>query len=128
MRQVLDWALSVEKHGKEVDWDWLLAILKEYGMLPLFIIFNAICVEDLGFEADIFPSTNYDPSLKERVLNDILSPEFRGEEPAGLIRGLIFKFKRWLANRWKHELCFSDSLWSAFWTGIWGHMVRPGMK
>lgn len=125
LRQLLDWAFFVKKHGQDVDWNWLLAILGKYGMLPMFNIFNAICVENLGFDTAIFPKPQFDPVLKDRVLNDILSPEFSGDEPKGLIRGYLFKYRRWKANQWKHELCFSESLWSAFWTGIWGHLFKP---
>ena len=125
LRQLLDWAFFVEKHGKEVDWKWLMGVMDEYGMLPMFNVFNAICVENLGFEASIFHQVQFSPVLKDRVLNDILSPEFSGGEPKGLIRGPLFKYKRWKANQWKHELCFSESLWSAFWTGIWGHLTKP---
>lgn len=125
LRQLLDWAFFVEKHGKDVDLDWLIGVMEEYGMTPMFNIFNAICVENLGFEASIFHQVQFSPVLKDRVLNDILSPEFSGEEPQCLIRNSLFKYKRWKANQWKHELCFSENLWSAFWMGIWGHLTKP---
>ncbi len=125
LRQLLDWAFFVRRHGKEVDWKWLLPVLEEYGMIRLFNIFNAICVEDLGFEVSIFPTVQFEPGLKNRVLSDIISPEFSGEEPKDLIRRSFFIFRRWWANSWKHKLCFNDSLWSAFWTGIWGHITKP---
>ena len=124
-RQLLDWAFFVKSHGKEVDWKWLMEIIKEYGMLPMFNIFNAICVEDLGFNASIFPQVQFNPDLKDRVLKDIISPEYGAEEPQMIISKYWYKYRRWKGNRWKHELCFSDSLASAFWTGIWGHLFRP---
>lgn len=63
--------------------------------------------------------------VKERVLNDILSPEFNGDEPKKLLPRVIFKYKRWKANEWKHRLCYNDSMWSAFWSGVWGHILKP---
>lgn len=53
LRQVLDWGFFVKKHRKEIDWDWLEEILELYGMLEVYNIFNAIYVDDLGFEAGI---------------------------------------------------------------------------
>lgn len=50
LRQLLDWAFFVKAHGKEVDWLWLEEILDRFGMLKLYGVFNAICVEDLRFE------------------------------------------------------------------------------
>lgn len=40
----------------------------------MFNIINAICVEDLSFHLDLFPYVQYDPQLKDKVLNEILSP------------------------------------------------------
>ena len=125
LRQLLDWAFFVEKHGEAVDWKWLMSVLEEFGMLPAFKIFNAICVEDLGFDASIFHKVQFSPSLKDRVLNDILTPEFIGEEPRFILSRILFKYRRWKANQWKHELCFKESMWSAFWSGVWGHILKP---
>lgn len=125
LRQLLDWGFFVEKHGKEVDWEWLEVVIDEYGMKSLYQIFNAICVADLGFEPALFQNIQIEPELKERVLNDILSPEFSEIETGGFLRRAFYKYRRWKANAWKHELCFNESMWSAFWSGIWGHLLKP---
>ena len=84
LRQLLDWAFFVEKHSKEIDWKWLVGVLEKYHMLVFF--FNAICVEDLGFNASIFHNVQFKPGLKDRVLKNILEPEFSVEEPSNLLR------------------------------------------
>ena len=127
LRQLLDWAFFVEKHGQEIDWDWLEGQLDHFGMKRLYAVFNAICVDDLGFDVNLFPQVQFVPSLKERVLNDILNPEFSEKESGGFFSRAALKYRRWKANAWKHELCFSDSLWSAFWSGVKGHLMKPGM-
>lgn len=74
LRQLLDWAFFVEKHAKEVNWDWLIGLLEEFGMTPAFNVFNAICVEDLGFEAGLFHQVQFNPFLKDRgkhPINDV---------------------------------------------------------
>ena len=83
------------------------------------------CVDDLGFSSSVFPSVQFEPGLKERVLKEIIAPVFPTEEPKGIIRRIVFKYKRWKANGWKHELCFKDSMWSAFWSGVWSHILKP---
>ena len=127
LRQLLDWAFFVEKHHEEIDWEWLESQLEHFGMKKLYDVFNAICVEDMGFDVKLFPQVQFQPQLKKRVLNDILTPEFSEKESGGFISRAVFKYRRWKANEWKHELCFNDSLWSAFWTGVWGHLMKPGM-
>ena len=125
LRNVLGWAFFVEKHTKEIDWKWLLSVIDKYHMQDFCNCINAICVEDLGFSASIFPSVQFLPSLKEKVLNDILDPEFTIDEPSGLIRKWVHKYRRWKGNRWKQELCYKESAWSAFWSGMMVHLVKP---
>jgi hypothetical protein len=125
LRQIIDWGFFVEKHWNEVDRKWLLEVLEEYGMLPAFNIFNAICVEDLGFEASIFPQAQFSPIVKDRALNEILYAESTNDGPKGLFTNLIYRYRRWKDSVWKHELCYKESMWSAFLYGIWGHLMKP---
>lgn len=125
LRQLLDWAFFVEKHGKNVDWTGIIDIIERFGMKPAFEIFNAICVEDLGFDSGIFPHVQCGQSLKDKVMREILSPEFGVELPQEFYRRVLFKLRRWRGSIWKHELCYSESRWSAFWSGVWNHLLKP---
>lgn len=125
LRQVLDWAFFVEKHTKEVDWEWLMPLMEKYHMIEFFNCINGICVEDLGFSSTIFPYVQYLPELKQRVLNDILEPAYCSAEPSGLIKRIIYKYRRWQGNAWKQKMCYGESRWSAFWMGIWAKMLKP---
>lgn len=125
IRQLLDWAFFVEKHTKDVDWKWLMSVLDEVGALNLFNVFNAICVEDLGFDARIFPTVQYLPAIKDRVLNEILDPEIPNNKPQNLFKRVIWKIKRWKANEWKHKLVYDERMWSSFWCGVWNHLLKP---
>lgn len=125
LRQLIDWGFFVEKHSKEVDWEWIIEILKKFHMIEFYNTVNAICVGDLGFDAKIFPSVQFHPDLKDKVLKDILYPKYSASEPSWLIPRLVYKYRRWQGNAWKQELCYSESRWSAFWSGIWGHLLKP---
>lgn len=125
LRQVLDWAFFAEKHTKEIDWVWLDEMLEKYSMKDFFNCINGICVEDLGFAPEIFPSVQFLPDLKEKVLDDILEPKFTSDEPKGFMPRMIYKYKRWQGNAWKQEMCYGESRWEMFWTGIWAKMLKP---
>ncbi len=125
LRQLMDWGFFVEKHGHEVDWEWLAGVLEEFGMTPAFNIFNAICVEDLGFPLRIFPTVQYNPIMKDRVLEDILAPAFPSVSPRPFLQRIIYKYRRWRGNAWKQQLCYKESPWSAFWTGLWAKILKP---
>ena len=150
LRHVLDWAFFMEKHGKEVDWEWLDGMLVKYHMKDFFHLINAICVEDLGFEFNLCSTlvagrascgvrqndnanhnylvntndTNF-THMKERVLDDILDPKYTAAEPKGFMNRMIYKYQRWQGNAWKQRLCYSESRWSSFWTGIWAKILKP---
>ena len=124
-RQVIDWAFFVEKHAKEVDWEWLMGILKKYHMEDFFNCLNAICVEDLGFSRNLFPVAKFIPSMKDKVLNDIISPAFDADDPVYLIPRIIYRFRRWKGNGWKHKLCYNESRTGIFLRGIWARLLKP---
>lgn len=125
LRQILDWGFHVKQYTKDVDWDWLLDVLKEYHMMDFFNTINAICVENLGFPSEILPIVQFKPILKDRILEDTLNPKYGVKEPCGLIKRLAYKYRRWKGNSWKHELCYNESLYSAFWSGMKSHLLKP---
>jgi len=125
LRQVVDWGFFVEKHGKEVDWNYVLEVLDQFGMHQMFNIINAICVGDLGFDVAYFPTVQFEPKLKDRVLNEILAPKYSASVPKDIFSRVVFKVRRWRDNEWKHQLCYKDSMWSAFWSGVWNHLLKP---
>lgn len=125
LRQLLDWGFFAEKHKTEIDWVWLEDTLQQYGMKKLYDVFNAICVENLGFNENIFPGLQFDPTIKDNVLNEILSSAIPNEKPKNVFSRMLWKWHRWKANEWKHKLVYKESMWSAFWSGVWGHLLKP---
>lgn len=125
LRQVLDWGFFVRAHNKEVDWNETIAFFKEIGIYTFFNQINAICVDHLGFAEDVFPTIQRDKGLEERILADILHPEFDEVKPSsGLLPILAFKLRRWWHNRWKHAIIYKESLIPMFATLLWSHVRR----
>ena len=128
LRQVLDWALFVENHTNEIDWKWFNEMIEKYNMKEFFSCLNAICVEDLGFNAKIFHGVQFSPALKDKVLNDIINPEFDPELPKRLLPKIVYMYKRWRGNAWKYEFCYKENRWSSFWSGLSGYLFKPLSK
>lgn len=125
LRQILDWGFFVRAHHCEVDWKETIAFFKEIGLYTFFNQINAICIDYLGFGEDEFPFVERNGMLEERILGDVLHPEFAEEKPSsGLLNILAFKLKRWWHNRWKHELVYNDKLWVTFVTLALSHLKR----
>lgn len=125
LRQLLDWAFHVQRYGEVIEWDWLKGVVEKYNMTDFYNCVNAICVEDLGFDVSLFHGVQMNPLLKSKVLDDILYPKFTVNEPDQLIPRLKYKYNRWKGNAWKHQMCYKESMWSAFWWGIWNHILKP---
>ena len=125
IRHLLDWAFLWEKQGVEIDWPWFLDTMDRFHLTGFFQCLNAICVSDLGFDGSIFPEGHFDVALKDRILNDILSPEFDEPTPDSFFRRIPFKYRRWQANAWKQDLCYGDSRFMSFWRGVWSHLLKP---
>lgn len=125
LRQVLDWAFFAKKHTKEIDWEWLTGMLTKFHMTEFYNCINAICVGDLGFDVKIFPNVQFVPTMKDRVLKDILSPAYTAVEPRGIMKRVVYKYRRWQANAWKQAMCYEESRWTMFWAGVWNHLLKP---
>ena len=126
LRQVLDWGFFVR--ANDVDWDWLLFQLDKVGMKQYLAVLNAICVKYLGFEASLFPALDIDEKLVERSMNDILSPEFKKERHKNTLAEILYRFRRWNANRWKHDMVYKESAWQSLRTQVWSHVLKPSLR
>lgn len=125
LRQLLDWGTFVLKHGKEVDWDFVIKVAKQYNLYHFMSCQNALCIDCFGFQSDNFPKFERNKELETRVLNDILSPEFNKKVPEGFLKGLLFKYERWRANVWKHKITFPESLTETLLTQLFAHIQKP---
>lgn len=125
LRQILDWGFFIRAHHEEVDWNSIIGFLKDMGIYTFFNQINAICVDYLGFSEKDFPAIRRNQELEERILMDILSPEFDEEKPNGSLFTVVwFKLRRWWANKWKHQLVYKDNLPSIFATLALSHLKR----
>lgn len=108
IRNVLDWGFFVE-HAKHLDWDWLWNVAHEYNMHHFLGCLNAICIEECGFDASLFVQNEYDKQLKDRVLSEIMNGVNLHQNASAWLRA-----KLWWQHRWKHKICYSDSMLSSF--------------
>ena len=128
LRLLLDWAFFWKAECKNVDIPWLLGVVEKHGMMDFFHIINKICVEDLGFDSSIFPKTeSKKEGLKGKVLEECLSPEYdkRAAHQKGLIKRVLFKYRRWKGGSWKRELCYKEGNLESFLWSVRMHIMKP---
>ena len=125
LRQILDWGFLVEKHCQDIDWNWLVATLKRFKMGEFFACLNAICIEDLGFDAELFPVEFRGSFLKDQVLEDTLHRGAPKEMPKNLFPRLIFKYRNWKLKAWKRRLVYDEGGLPSLWSSIRAHVLNP---
>ena len=125
LRQVLDWGFFVKAYGSRLDWNSLIKFYKDENLYVFFTIINAICFDYLGFDRTLFPDCPYDRELEDRVVKEILHPEFNERRPKSLVKLLPWKWRRWRANLWKHRLVYKDAPLVVFFTQMTSHIMKP---
>lgn len=124
LRQLLDWGLFLQQDGNKVKWSKIIPFLKEMGIWTFFNTICAICRDCLGIKLNLCFEIEVKEELKNRILEDILHPEFAEIRPYKLLPILLFKLKRWWYNRWKHPLVYNEWLVPMFFTLLWSHLRR----
>ena len=124
LRQILDWGTFVQKYHDRIDWEGLESFVESVGMTPFYQVLNGICVNYLGFAANILP--NGRSAMETRVVEDIFSPEFTDENPQGRFFGsLWWRYRRWKHNDWKHRLVYPGSMLRTFLVQLKAHLMKP---
>lgn len=126
VRHVIDWAIFLKHYHAEVDWPALERMARRMNMHRFLFALSAIAAEWLGLPTACLPPIERDPQLEERVVKEILHPEFAEQPPHGSALKIVwFKYRRWWANRWKHRMVYREGLFSTFWVQVWSHLLKP---
>lgn len=131
LRQLLDWALFVEKRHKDIDWNYFWTIVKKMGMEKFVLCMAFTAIRQLTFEKDIFHIPDEyihfqkcEHDLIDKVLDNILHPTDEANDGKG-IAYVINRYKLWKSNLWKHKIVYSDSVVSTFCAQIKSHLMKP---
>lgn len=125
IRHIIDWALFIKRYHHAIDWDTFISIVRYINMDKFLNCINAISIEYLGLDASYIPEFTRDTMLEERVLNDILDPEFNTTPPKNAVKMLLYKYRRWWNNRWKHKLVYREGLVETLIVQIYSHLLKP---
>lgn len=125
VRHLCDWKQFVEHEGDKIDWQRVNAIYEQFNMKRFADAVTNICIEHLGMNPNIVPDTKSDRTLEDRIINDILYAEFDAPQPKGAIKIVLWKTRRYMANRWKHELIYNEPWVKTFFCSTYSHLLKP---
>lgn len=123
LRDLVDWHLLSSAHRSDADWDVVAKAAKDSGMEGFVGVLNAIAALRFGNENPLPRST--DAALIERVERDTVYGSLEEHKEENLGR-LLWKLRRYRANRWKHRLAYShDPAWRLFMASLTAHAAKP---
>lgn len=126
LRHIIDWALFVKNNYTDINWSWLYGIAQRHNMDKFINCLNAISIEYFCLDSKMLPEFERNVELEQRVFNDIISPEFSEKmPPRGFLLRLVFRYRRWWANRWKHRIVYREGLLRTFIVQIYSHLMKP---
>lgn len=126
LRHLCDWACFLTACHDRIDFAAIQALLQETRLLPIVNAFTGCAIEALGMPAEYFPPYASNPSIEQKVLNEILHPEY-GVEPQGQKAPTILRFKwqRLMASRRRYEMVYGKTFYRRILTSIWAHLLCP---
>ncbi len=124
VRHLVDWTLFCRDEEHNVDWSKIRTVADNFGFLPFAQALEEICRRHLGLTPHL---GGCDAELANRVLNEILVGEFSVPEPPSSkpFRRLNFKWRRLVAGRWKHRLCYSAPWGIDLIYSLWAKILKP---
>ncbi len=123
LRDLVDWHLLASAHRSDADWDVVAKAAKDSGMEGFVGVLNAIVAHRFGNENPLHRSE--DTALIGRVEHDTVYGSLEEHKEENLGR-LLWKLRRYRANRWKHRLAYShDPAWRLFMASLTAHAAKP---
>ena len=114
LKQLVDWAVFLEQHGKDVNWTRVRLLAEGAGYYKLVRALNGIVMDHFGVPSECTPDWGRDLPLEERIWQDCLKP--RKDLAA---RSVWEKLKDYFAARWKFRLAYRESMFLNFFRHGW---------
>lgn len=106
LRMLYDWALFLEHHAKDVDWNMVSALYDQSGMTTFAGIIQELLRKRLKVSFADCPVFPVKEDYVERVWESVINPPEPDPHAKFKLRYYLFEAKTFFANRWKHKLVY----------------------
>ncbi len=124
LKQVLDWALFLQKYQEEVDWNKFYGFCERYHLKRFVDAITAICVNNLGVKItrdDVCKESPY----AEKILNSTLyDDDYVFGSGEGGWRNRWHLVRNLFHYRWKYEEIYQESVWKQLWYDASGFLFH----
>ncbi len=116
LRMFYDWGLFLQHEGKDVDWNKVVALYEQVGMMDFARRIQSLVIDKLGMPvADCCPLKPLDDKQTMLIWESILSLEVNGNCQGSRLKiGLMRRYEM-LRSRWKFKMVYPmDSFWKTY--------------
>ena len=106
LRILYDWALFLKKYVREVDWNYVMPLYEQSGMMRFAEIIMTILKTHMEFECKTCPVALGGREDAERVWESIIYPPKQDPYEKFSMRYYLFETKTFFGNRWKHKIVY----------------------
>lgn len=124
LKQLLDWAMLLEKHQNDVDWKRFYVFCERCHLKRFVDAATAICVKYLGVKASN-PDIATDSAFAERILDSALyDDDYVFGSGKGSWHNRWHLVKNLFRYRWKYEEIYEESVWRQLWFYASGYLFH----
>lgn len=116
LRMFYDWGLFLQHEGKDVDWNKVVALYEQVGMMDFARRIQSLVIDKLGMPvADCCPLKPLDDKQTMLIWESILSLEVNDNCQGSRLKiGLMRRYEM-LRSRWKFKMVYPmDSFWKTY--------------
>lgn len=121
LRQIVDICVFFGNRPN-IDWEYVLHILKDEEMMPFYNVMATICVEYFKISPDCFVGFSSNIGIANQVLNELFTDTCNNiDNPPSIKKPKVFasycynKSKFLLRNKWKYKMVYKENMIDIFW-------------
>lgn len=120
LKMLYDWALFLEHHAKDVDWNKVSELYDQSGMTAFAGIIQELLRKRLEVSFADCPVFPVKEDYVDRVWKSVINPPEPDPHAKFTLRYYLFEAKTFFANRWKHKLVYpGESYFLLFFKYAW---------
>lgn len=129
LRHILDYGLFLKAEHQNIDFETVHTIFDRFHLTHFASAVNSILVNRLSLPKEFTSGDLADTSLTEKVLKEVIHPAFpiysRVERSMNVVESVLFRTRRFFANRWKHDLIYPENFWVTLFRASFSHLLKP---
>ncbi len=128
VRHLCDWGMFLKAESGNIDFDFVYGVFKKYNIMDFVHAINTILIDYMGMPSSLVPEFEKNTALADKVLTEIVYPSFpiyRPHSHKSPLSSIWFRTRRFMANKWKHDLVYPENFYWTFIQSSWAHILKP---